>query len=416
MEALASLRCASDQPGGGPHIHHPDTDPGLAVIREGDAPWYLRLGAWIGMGTAPGALAAGAGIATFLTADEMLVAVPVGVLILTSLACAQGIKGRRERATLVELARITLGEAWGPRVMAVMVFLGVAGWVGFYMGLASGSLTRLLAWPGWAGAVIFAVVVWMIHKSGRSVWDVFVALTGAAALGVSVLVFTGVPIRHVAGSVSGFRPTALVAGVGAVVSYAAVFSVRAPDFTWDVRRDSDVWRAGLAMAITSLAFIGLGAGIYMRVGAWDLADLANSTRYPGAAVFLLVLASVAPAVTGLHSGGLAIEFLTGSTLGRGAAAVAALGVVLGMTRFDLRLLTFLGVLGMVIPPVLTTMLIQRRRQPSRHAWISWLAGSGAALLAFWAGWTWPVLLGMAVSALVMAVFSLLGRRLQTPVS
>lgn len=372
-------------------------------MSEGEhAPWYLRLGAWVGIGTGPGALATGGGIASFLAPRELLVAVPLGVAALGLLAGAQGVRGRRRRAPMVGLARITFGETRGPRAVAAMIVLGLAGWVGFYIGVASGAVSSLLGSPGWAGAVVLAVLLWAVHQAGRSIWDVSVALTGAAAVGVAVLVFLGVPGGAAPAVSEGFRLGPVLAGAGAIVAYAAVFSVRVADFTWDVRRDADVVRGASVMALTLLLFVGLGAGMYLRAGGWDLADLTNRTAYPAAAVLLLVVSAIAPTVSGLHSGGLALRLLTGWPVGRGAAVMAGVGGILGAGRFDLRLLPFLDVLGVVIPPVLATMLVHRPGQPSWQAWASWASGSGVALVAFLAGWPGPVAVGLGAAAAVMA--------------
>lgn len=117
------------------------------------------------------------------------------------------------------------------------------------------------------------------------------------------------------------------------------------------------------MVLTLVVFVGLGAAIYLRAGAWDFADLTNRTSQPLAAVALLALSAIAPSVSALHSGGLALRTLWNCSVGAGAAVVALGGGVLGGWRFDLMLLPFLGVLGVVIPPVLGVMLVRREGQP-----------------------------------------------------
>lgn len=302
---------------------------------------------------------------------------------------------------MVSLARRTFGGASGTRALAALIAVGVTGWTGFYVGVASGALGRLL---GIETAVIglgLAGFIWIIYRTGRDVWDALVALTGLAAIAVAVLVFTGVPDLGSSPPATGVRLGPVAAGAGAIVSYAAIFAVRSADFTWDVRRERDVVRAVMVMVVTLLLFAGLGAGMFVRAGAWDLADLANRTRYSEAAVILLAVSAVAPSVSALHSGGLALELLTRRPAGTGAGAVALVGGVLGAWRFDLLLLPFLEVLGIIVPPILATMLVKRSGQPGGHAWISWAAGSVGAAVATLLGWPGPVVIGLVVAAAVM---------------
>lgn len=270
------------------------------MTAEARAPWYLRAGAWIGIGTGPGALATGGGVAALLAPTELWIAIPLGVLVLGFLAGSQGIQGRRERAPLVELARRSFGERAGPKAIGLLVALGVVGWTGFYIGISSGAISELAGIPVPPIALASAATLWLIHRSGRNIWDAMVALTGVAALLVAGLVFAGIPAEDVSGDVSSLRLPETLGGAGAVVAYAAVFAVRVADFTWDVERDRDVMRAAIVMVLTLVVFVGLGAAIYLRAGAWDFADLTNRTSQPLAAVALLALSAIAPSVSALH--------------------------------------------------------------------------------------------------------------------
>lgn len=367
------------------------------------APWYLRLGAWIGIGTGPGALMAGGGIAELTSPAWRLPSVLLGVAVLTALAVLSAHQGWRRRTATVGLARQAFGGAWGERLVAIFITVGVCGWTGFYVGVAGGALHRLWGWSPALTGIVLGSGLWALYRTGFRRWNVMVAVTGAAAVAVAVLVSLGVTGVGGSGAQPGFQgPASVLVGIGLVVAYAAVFALRAPDFTWDAARGSDVVRAGLVMAATLLVFLLLGLGIYARAGGWNLSDLVTRTSTPALGALLLVLSAIGPAVSGLHSGALSIHRLVGWHPAPGAAAVAAAGALLGSTRFDLSMIPFLGVLGAVMPPILGVLLVRSDRNRDWHAWVSWGAGSCVSLALLAAGLPAHVLAGIGASAALLA--------------
>ncbi len=91
----------------------------------------------------------------------------------------------------------------------------------------------------------------------------------------------------------------------------------------------------------------------------------------------------------------------------GGALVVAVGATLGATRFDLRLLGFLGVLGAVMPPILGVILVRNPRNADWHAWLGWGLGSTVALLLLWLGLPAHVLAGVATSSLTVVLLGIL---------
>lgn len=67
------------------------------------------------------------------------------------------------------------------------------------------------------------------------------------------------------------------------------------------------------------------------------------------------------------------------------------------------LLPFLGVLGVVIPPVLGVMLVRREGQPPVDAWSAWTAASLAGATASLMGLPGSVAIGLCVSAGLMSM-------------
>lgn len=364
------------------------------------APWYLRLGAWVGIGTGPGALMSGGGVAEVTGSAWLWVALTVGAVLLTGLAVANAFVGQRRRAATAGLAARAFGSRGGPRVVSALIAIGTSLWTGFYIGVAAGALGYLLNVNAAVAALPVAGALLVIHRSGFERWNLIVGLTGGAALAVGVLVFFGIPGTAQATGREGAWTSALV-GAGVVVAYAAVFSVRVADFTWDARRGRDTLWAALTLLATLTVFLVLGAGIFLRAGSWELADLVNRTRVPAAGASLLALSIVAPAVSGLHSAALALRHLFDWPERWGAVLSASVGAILGATRFDLRLVAFLDVLGAVVPPVLPVLLLRSDHHRDVHAWLAWASGATVGLAALAVDLPAHVLLSIAVSGAVM---------------
>jgi hypothetical protein len=343
----------------------------------------------------------GGGVAELVPHGLLWVSLVAGAASLTALAVAQAFVGQRRNAATVALTARAFGGQAGPRLAAGMIVIGATLWAGFYVGVASGAVGYLARAPAAWAAPLVALGVWVVHRSGFRRWNVFVALTGVAALVVGVLVFVGVPVASTPPpAVQGGWPAVLI-GAGAVVSYAAVFSVRVPDFAWDAPRRRDVVFCGGTLLATLLVFLGLGAGVYLRAGSWELADLVTQTRLPIAGAALLLLSVVAPTVSGMHSTALAVEQVAGWAHRWTTALVAVVATVLGATRFDLQLLPFLDLLGALVPPLLPVLLLDPGGRRGRAwAWGAWLSGAVLAATMLVAGMPAHVLVGLGLSALV----------------
>jgi purine-cytosine permease-like protein len=197
-----------------------------------------------------------------------------------------------------------------------------------------------------------------------------------------------------------------------VVAYGLLFAVRVGDFAWDLERDDDVFKAGLSLYIPLVIFLSIGALTYRAVGDWNIADVLARSESTALGNIFLIISVIAPAMSGFHSGSLAIPTFTplgkrGSTI-----LIAVLGFALGAVRFDRQLLLFLDLLGSFLAPALVVMLLMAvlKNSPSRTAaLVAWMAGSAAALVVKWQGEISPVLVGIAVSLVVFGGSLLLAR-------
>lgn len=382
-----------------------DTDPNR--IR-----WYERAGAWMGIGTGPGVLAVGGGLAARLPLRTLVIAVPVGTVILAALAVTQGILSRHRRHPLVERAEATFGAGAGATLLNAAIALAMIGWMSFYVGLAGAALATLADVPGWLGALGIALAMLALTELGVSRWNLLVWITGLSALGAAIFA-----LRAIGASPSWHRGTEirlaeLLWGIGGVVAYGIVFATRSSDFTWDLEADADVVKAGFALAIPLVIFLAIGAILYASVGDWNLADVLAQHESAWLGNLFLVLSIVAPGLSSVHSGALALESLISIHKRQSAILICGVGFVLGAIRFDRRLLTFLDVLGAAIPPALIVMLVTAmlpRRLSRMTTLTAWLLGAAVAITLKVQGELSHMVAGAGASAVVLLAAVLLGK-------
>lgn len=366
------------------------------------ASWYHRAGVWIGIGAGPGAFVVGGGLAAHLPLSVMLVAIPIGGLILATVTVAEGIMGRRRRQTLARRAASTFGSGLGAGLLNLAMAFGTLGWVSFYLGIAGFSLATLLNLPGWSGPLILASSALILNEIGLNRWNALVWVTTISAMGAALVALLVVESQQVPARSQGFSLPELFWGIGSVVSYSLVFAVRCSDFTWDLESDGDVIKDGFAFYLPLLVSLGIGVALYQTTGGWNLADVLAQTQSAQLGHIFLTLAVIGPILSNVHSGVLALEGLASVNRRLGALLMVVMGFFLGATRFDRQLLPFLDLLGAVLPPalvvLLTTAIIQQK-VPKSTALVAWLAGSGAALLFKLQG----LLIHLAVGAIVSFV-------------
>ncbi len=364
--------------------------------------WGQRVGPWLGIGTGPGALAVGGALADRFSPPALVGVILVGGLLLAALATAQGWVSWRRRQPLAAQAEVVFG-GFGKALNLAMA-LGLLGWLGFYIGLGGAMTAHLLGLPDPLGALLLTAI--LAGAAGRGVdrWNAMAGWTAVAAVLTALLVFRRVGVTWPAPPWQVPGVMDLGVGLTQVVAYAIIFALRAGDFTWDLERETDIWKVGGALYGTLVIFMGMGALMGWTLGHWNPAEALAHT--PGAVLgeLLLSLATIAPALSALHSASLAISALL--PVPSASFWIALMGGVLGAGRFDRGLLPFLDGLGLAMPPALIVMLFDEWApidlSPSLRAG-AWLAGAGGALGLRYLAVPFPMLGGMAIALAVLGV-------------
>jgi len=346
--------------------------------------WYRRAGIWIGIGINPASITLGGGLASQLPLSTLLIWIPLGALVLMGLTIAQGIISRRRREPLAKRATDTFGSGVGAGLLNLLLAISIVGWGGFHAGIAGFSLANLLNLPVWLGALGVVSLMFILSDLGINRWNWLVWLTTLAALGLALVALVAVEARPSL-DITSMRLEFydLVWVTGSLVAYAIVFSLRCGDFTWDLKTDSDVVKNSLSLFIPLVVSLIIGAILFEAAGDWNIADILARTHLAMLGQLFLLVSIASPALSGIHSGALAVSNITGFSKRSAVGLICTVNFILGSTRFDYQLLPFLSYIGTVLPTALVVMLASAvlAKKPSRTATLTaWLTGSVAALI------------------------------------
>jgi hypothetical protein len=363
--------------------------------------WQQRVGVWLGISINPASLALGAGLAARVPLKTLAILIPLGTLLLTALVLLAGLNGRRHRLPLAGLASRTFGDGAGARVLNLFMALGMLGWGGFQVGLAGSSLSELVGWPLWLGMVLTASGIYIFGSMGINRWNALVWLTALASLGVAIISLL-VSVEEVAVSqVTTFRLGDAFWVIGGIIAYASLFALRCADFTWDLASDRDVVIDCLAFAIPMLISTGIGALLFQASGSPNIGDVLAETRYAFLGLVFLVMSLLSPAMSGLHSGSLAMRQVFPVSRQQAMLLHCGLALLLGITRFDYRVLPFLDWVGALLPSALVVILLHTAVPlPTRLSRTAWWAGAAAGAIAKLLGSQAHLAIGAGVAVVV----------------
>lgn len=326
---------------------------------------------------------------------------------MAALTVAQAMVSRRRREPSSQRAVSAFGQNLGASFLNVIVALGALGFVSFYVGLAGYAAATLLNVPGWVGALLIAGGLYTVNAVGLDRWNSLVWLTAISTSGVAIFAFYSVGTRWAPDATSSLDVGGFLWAIGSILAYGMFFALRSGDFSWDLDRDEDVVKAGLTLFVPLVIFLFIGALVYRAAGDYNIADVLARKQSIWLSNVLLIISVIAPVMSGFHSGGLAIPTFSPVSKRGSAILIATLAFVFGTLRFDRELLLFLDLLGAFIAPALAVMLMValfKNSTTPTAALAAWALGSAAALLSKWQGQLSPVLVGGAVSALMLCLF------------
>jgi purine-cytosine permease-like protein len=373
--------------------------------------WRDSAGAWLGLGAAPGALVLGAQIGGRHGGDLPVYALVAGGATMALLLAAQGLLGLRpptgENAPLSELTPRYLPRG-ADRIVTVLLAMAMAGWFGFNVGLGGSAVAALSGLSDPVGVVLLGVPIACVLLAGGGRWNAVAVVTTLSAIALIAIVAVRLPPPHPVVT-TGYGGTGrFVADIAGYIGYVAVFAVRAPDFTVGLggRRDL-TWCVGLLVG-PALAASVVGAGLTAASGSTDVvAVLAGRDGLPVANLFVAA-SVVAPTLTTMHSGALAVRRFGRVSRRAAVLTIAVPGVALALIRMDRLMLGWLALLAAVLPALVLPMGFEaarrrRGRAPRPVPTWTWAPASALALALTLAGRPAAAIAGLAGAAAGTAI-------------
>jgi purine-cytosine permease-like protein len=370
--------------------------------------WQDVLGAWLGIGTAPGALIVGAGLASRYDGPVPLISILISLVAMFALLWFPGLMGMAppigEGVKLTELAPRYFGPGM-QRILAALIAIGMTGWFGFNVGLGGAALSSLLKLPGYIGPLAIGITVLVFSLLGIRRWNGLAALTTIAVIVLVLLISLRYSARMVPVTLSIGNPLLMVVDIATFIGYVAVFSVRAPDFTAGFASKRDLLVSDLLLCVPVVLIALAGVGLQQGTGSTDLVGILAQPGGLAIGNLLVFLAVIAPSFTILYSGAPALRAAVGLNETIGMYAISAVGLGLAIARFDLFLLNWLGMLAALLPPLVIPMAVEaaRRHQGGKphliNIWL-WLPGALASALLTILKQPTAALVGLLISGFV----------------
>ncbi len=354
--------------------------------------WTSVAGAWMGVGTGPGALLMGAGLAARHGWAVPVISVFLGLLLLSAIVWVQGQLGLLpplgEGANLTQVGQRYLTPSMR-RILGALIGIGMTGWFGVNVGMGASALVALgspLGLQRWVATLLLGVPIALVALQGMQGWNRLATVTTACVLALVGLVtwrYRAGPLPVTLGS---NLPDAAT-DVAVLVGYVGVFSLRAPDFTTGMSSRRDLTAVTLLLSLPMVIVIFAGAVLAQRAGSSDLIAVLAAPGGIAIGNILIALAVVAPTFTTFYSGAPGLRAAIGIGEKPAMVLMAVVGLGLAAVHFDELLLPWLGVLGAVLPPIIVPLAVEfyirrRGRAPRLVPVWPWLAGAGlAAILA-----------------------------------
>jgi len=388
-----------------------DTNQGASSTRG----WKDVVGAWLGVGTAPGALIVGAGLASRYGGPVPILSILLGFALMFAMLWFPGLIGMAppngEGLKLTELSPRYFRPGM-QKTLAALIALGMIGWFGFNVGLGGAALSALLKLPGFLGPLLIGVPVLVYSLRGIKHWNGLAAVTTIAVIILVVLVTMRYSARIMPVTLALGNPLFMIVDVATFVGYVAVFSVRAPDFTAGFGSRKDLLISDLLLCVPAVLIALAGVGLQLGTGSSDLVSILAQPGGLAIGNLLVFLAVIAPTFTILYSGAPALKAAIGLNETASMYVITAVGLILAIARFDLLLLNWLGILAALLPPLVVPLVAEaaRRRRGRKPRLVTiwlWLPGAFVSVLLTILEQPMAALIGLMVSVLVTVIWLLI---------
>jgi len=299
----------------------------------------------------------------------------VGAIVLGTIAILTGILGAQTRLSTGMSARFTFGK-YGANVLQILLFLGLWGWFGVQLGfmaagLGDGGLAYALggAVPVWVlkiiGGILMTLTAMLGFKAIEKLSAIAIPLLLIIIIATIVTIFSGdKTLASVAGnSTEGAMP--LGVAISIVISTFIVGALIAPDITRYAKNKSAGAGGmvfGMLLGFPLILILGAimvkGAGGEMDFSKVMLAN--NSGIWSFLAVVAIILAAWTTNDNNLYSGALSINAMF-PKLSKWMITVVSgiVGTILALAGINTAggFQTFLGLVGVLIPPAAAIMLL-----------------------------------------------------------
>ncbi len=386
--------------------------PFASPQQESKNRWRLTAGAWLGVGTSPGALLLGVGIAARYGGAVPLFSLVLSFLVMFLILWFQGLIGLAppigEGKNLTQLAPLYLGATM-QRVLGAVIAIGMIGWFGFNVGLGAAAFGALANLPQWATTLMLGVPVLILALLGIRSWNWLAAVTTVSVLVLVALVTLELSDRTSPLTLRIGSPANFVADVAVFLGYVSVFSLRTPDFTSRLKTRKDLFISILLLIVPLIAIALAGVGMQQGTGSTELVETLAGPEGMAIGNLLITLSVIAPTFTTFFSGAPGLKAAVGMDEKVAMFVIGITGMALSAARFDLYLLPWLSILGSVLPPFVVPLAVEatmRRRNhpPCLIPWWVWLPGAVAAVILTVGGQSLAPMIGMLVAALLTALW------------
>ena len=317
----------------------------------------------------PTQLLIGATLGIGMSFGRAVLAITLGSVILEAVIIVTGIIGVREGLSTTLLTRWTGFGSGGSALVGLVIAVTSAGWFGVQNSFFAQSLASTVGGPLWAWSLAGGALVTVIVLRGFDLMSrvAFVAVPGFLLL-VAYMVYRALRrhlISHPIASASLGPPLSLGAGATVVAGGFIVGAILAPDMTRFNRSGKDVVKQ-TAVGVTIGEYLICLTGVLLAHAAKTAHIVAIVIRASGVAGAIIIVAAVVTVNTwNLYPASLAtvnaVDVLVpGRRPSRTAITIimGAAGSILSAAGIINKFVSFLTVIGVVVPPIAGIMIAE----------------------------------------------------------